>query len=339
MIKWVKQQYKWFLSLKKLNRFVVIVGIISIIGLSFPLYNFIFPRDCYAEDYNVCKQLLEEFNNIKIKQTFGTEEPITNKFDEFVLNKTGYTLDKIIELGNKFKKYAKTEYDKGIAYFSTNNYGEALNHFLKAYEFQESVDINTIFYIAASYGYLNNFSESLIYFNKLDSYEDIISENGLFDIWYNKGAIYMKLGDYPEAINYFNRTLSIRGDNAYVYFGIGKALFLSDHKNESIYYFEKALSIDNNHYGSWHFLGNSYIDSERYYNALIAYDNALRLSPDSEVDLFGKSWVYYNLENYNESLVWVNRVLEINPNNQLADDLKNAIICKMTKGCVVNIVY
>ena len=61
-----------------------------------------------------------------------------------------------------------------------------------------------------------------------------------------KGLVLSGLGQYNEAIRYFDRALAIDGNNTDILFMKGAIFYILGQYNETIKYLDRALAIDGN---------------------------------------------------------------------------------------------
>ena len=93
------------------------------------------------------------------------------------------------------------------------------------------------------------------------------------------GATAVQLGNFDQAINAFQKIISIDGDDADAYNNMGAALQFQG-KKEAIDYFKKALFIKPDYADALNNLGNEYKEQGELSEAIKAYKKALSIKPD-----------------------------------------------------------
>src|SRR5215813_12966402 len=105
---------------------------------------------------------------------------------------------------------------------------------------------------------------------------------------YYKGMAYLEIGNYTEAILYFDKALAINPNYTLALNNKGAALYGLGIYNESIAYFDKALSV-NPAYTTALYNKGAALSKLGIYNESIAYfDKVLAIQPTNALALAGK---------------------------------------------------
>ena len=105
---------------------------------------------------------------------------------------------------------------------------------------------------------------------------------------YYKGMAYLDVGNYTEAIAYFDKVLAINPNNSLALNNKGAALYGLGIYNESIAYFDKALSVNPGYTTALYNKGAA-LSKLGIYNESIAYfDKVLAIQPTNALALAGK---------------------------------------------------
>jgi tetratricopeptide (TPR) repeat protein len=105
---------------------------------------------------------------------------------------------------------------------------------------------------------------------------------------YYKGMAYLDVGNYTEAIPYFDKALAINPDYTLALNNKGAALYSLGIYNESIAYFDKALSVNPGYTTALYNKGAA-LSKLGIYNESIAYfDKVLAIQPTNALALAGK---------------------------------------------------
>ena len=102
------------------------------------------------------------------------------------------------------------------------------------------------------------------------------------DAHFQKGVSYVNQGDYPEAIEEFNRALTIDSEYVDAYCGIGIAYLNQKKYREAIEALEKAIAQDPERAIAYYLLGMAYEEIMNYGEAIVAWIKFLALSPEGK---------------------------------------------------------
>ena len=144
----------------------------------------------------------------------------------------------------------------------------------------------------------------------------------------NYGLTEMAIGNYQNAINYFNKASELLPYYSSNYVNLGIATNGLGKTSEAEPYFKKAIELAPNSYRPYQFYGRYLKDNNRYDEAIVALEKALSINSTS-ADIFEMLF-----ELYNQKQDWIklnsvcNQYLNILPNNELA---KNYLIASETK--------
>ena len=144
----------------------------------------------------------------------------------------------------------------------------------------------------------------------------------------NYGLTEMAIGNYQNAINYFNKASELLPYYSSNYVNLGIATNGLGKTSEAEPYFKKAIELAPNSYRPYQFYGRYLKDNNRYDEAIATLEKALSINSTS-ADIFEMLF-----ELYNQKQDWIklnsvcNQYLNILPNNELA---KNYLIASETK--------
>jgi len=117
------------------------------------------------------------------------------------------------------------------------------------------------------------------------------------------GQLYYSQGKYQEAIEQFEKILSLEPKNANVMYLLGSLYLEVDKRTEALNLFLKAVDIDPEHDGCLNTL--AYLYAEEGINlddALSFINRALAIDPDNGAYLDSLGWIYYKKGEYPEAL-------------------------------------
>lgn len=99
------------------------------------------------------------------------------------------------------------------------------------------------------------------------------------DVHFEKGVDYINQGDYQQAIEEFNRVISIDSEYIDAYCGIGIAYLNQKKYKKAIEVFEKATALGPDEPIAYYLLGKAYKEIMNYEQAISAWNKFLVLHP------------------------------------------------------------
>ncbi|MFB0527299.1 MAG: tetratricopeptide repeat protein, partial [bacterium] len=99
------------------------------------------------------------------------------------------------------------------------------------------------------------------------------------DVHFEKGVDYINQGDYQQAIEEFNRVISIDSEYVDAYCGIGIAYMNQKNYEKAVEAFEKATALDPDEPIAYYLLGRAYEEIMNYEKAISAWNKFLTLRP------------------------------------------------------------
>ena len=130
---------------------------------------------------------------------------------------------------------------------------------------------------------LGRFSEAI------QNYDRALSlypkREALATIWLRRGnAFQYGLGEYDAALACYDRVLQVQPDDAKVWQHRGNALLYGYHQPDTaISSYRRSLELDPQASLSWRNQGNAFMELRRYSEAVGCYDRVLQLNPDDEI--------------------------------------------------------
>ena len=126
------------------------------------------------------------------------------------------------------------------------------------------------------------------------------------------GAVYLKIGQTEEAIQHFERAISLHPYRATFWANLGRAYGQLGQYDKAIEVFRRALSLDPNYLQAHEHLADLYVVQKRYQEAVVHYQKAVELDPKPRLYLnLGMS--YFNLQEYDLAKAAWEKALTINP--------------------------
>lgn len=203
------------------------------------------------------------------------------------------SLDAATEAGENPALIART---RGIACMGLTEYEEAATYFLEALSYSNSMvddlDYDLNYYLADAYEHMKKFDKAA------DTYTAIVNldtKNAL--AYYKRGAAYLELNNYDNAISDFDRALSLDSDNYDLRIEVAGELFDAGYETEGQQYLndflvEKEKKLSKFDKGRIYFYMKDYVNAKQYFEEA-------RDDDDQNTVLFlGKTYEYLGDYNY-----------------------------------------
>ena len=181
-------------------------------------------------------------------------------------------LDKVIELSpEKINAY----YNRGHSKSYLGRYEEGIKDFKKVLEFNED-DAEARYYVGLGYFYLENYEEAIENFDKILSLD-----NEIYDAYYYRGICKSNLELYNEAKEDYQKALECEPENIInIYNDFGLLEYkLGNYKN-AINYYNKIIETDDSIYYVYYNKALAEEALELYDEALKDYDKSIELNPN-----------------------------------------------------------
>ena len=128
----------------------------------------------------------------------------------------------------------------------------------------------------------------LVAFDQMGSKGRATQPEALADLWYRGGIDSMWLGNYDNALNYFETAANRNPRRAETWIQIGYCKVKQGRNDEAIRAYQRALALRPNSADAQNKLGDAYFFEGRFTEAIAAYQQAARLQPT-------EGEAYYNL--------------------------------------------
>src|SRR5829696_5637921 len=102
----------------------------------------------------------------------------------------------------------------------------------------------------------------------------------IIEALYNKAHSLFVDGRLEEAVEAYDKALSIRPDYPEAWYYKGVTLYFLDRDEEAVEAYDKALEIKPDYPEAWFNKGSALMNLERYEDALEAYEKTLEIKPD-----------------------------------------------------------
>ncbi|CAK77044.1 unnamed protein product (macronuclear) [Paramecium tetraurelia] len=134
----------------------------------------------------------------------------------------------------------------------------------------------------------------------------------------NEGAVLKSLNKYQEAIECYDKVISINPKYYVSWNNKGTSLQSLKKFQDAIECFNQAISINPKYYVSWNNKGNALQNLTNYQEAIDCYEKAISINPKYDVAWNNMGNALSSLNKYQESIKCFDKAIFINPNNDLA---------------------
>lgn len=108
-----------------------------------------------------------------------------------------------------------------------------------------------------------------------------ISKQSVSAIFLNKGKLYLKEKNYPEAISNFKKALDYSPLEPDLHFLIIDACFVANDFNKAIEALNDAIKVDKQFASYWETIGDSLTAGDQHEDAILAYENCFMYQPEN----------------------------------------------------------
>ena len=237
-----------------------------------------------------------------------------------------------------------------ITYLWTNKYNMALGILLKAEKLNPK-DFIILTNIAYAYKEMGEKEKAIAYYNKVLKHGDIntkkiaeeeiiklkntkIDENEKLKIqkdynvssnqltaedWFQKGYNSDEIGEYDNAILYYQKAIEINPDYAFAYINMGLAYGNKSNYDKAIECYQKAIEINPEYAEAYYKMGVAYVDKGNYDKAIECFQKAIEINPD-DADAYYNMGIIYGWEkcSYVKAIEYFQKAIEIDPDDARA---------------------
>jgi tetratricopeptide (TPR) repeat protein len=161
------------------------------------------------------------------------------------------------------------------------------------------------------------------YEEAIECYDKALSVNPYYVVaLHNKGKVFSYLEKYEEAIECYDKALEIDPNYVDPLYNKGLALANQGEYEEAIECYDKYLEVDPNNVAVLNNKGFALANQGEYKEAIECYDKALEVYPNNLTTLYNKGFALANQGEYKEAIECYDKALEIDPNYTTAQNNK-----------------
>lgn len=133
-------------------------------------------------------------------------------------------------------------------------------------------------------------------------------------LFFHQGNTYRNLGDYHQAIAYYNRSIEFNPDNKNSYNNRGVVYYFQGEYDQAIADYSQAIELDSGFAIAYSNRGAASIKVGEYEQALLDSERAIELDPDQPISLYNKGLAFQYLAEYEQAIDNYNNAIELDPN-------------------------
>jgi len=170
---------------------------------------------------------------------------------------------------------AKAHNDRGISYFQSRKFSEAISEFTKVIELDPK-DALAYFWRGRSYATLGQYSQAI---SDLTKSIELDPKNTFVYLW--RGRSYRALGQYSQTISDYTKIIELRPKFAMSYPRRGIEYYDLGQYPQAIADFTKAIELDPKNALAYFWRGRSYAALGQYSQAISDFTRAIELDPEN----------------------------------------------------------
>ena len=200
----------------------------------------------------------------------------------------------------------------GVIKFKSGEYLIAIERFeqvLEKNDVSTFINANDIFfYLGSSYYQIGDFPSAI------QDYDKAIELNP-YDAgsYNNRGVVYQQLEEYERAIQDYDRAIELDIRDAGVYNNRGVAYDKLGQYERAIQDYDRAIELDIQDAGVYNNRGLSFFNLKRYERAIQDYDRAIEINPQHASAYFNRGAAYYKLGQYEHAIQDYDKAIELKP--------------------------
>ncbi|MGC9781225.1 MAG: tetratricopeptide repeat protein [Candidatus Heimdallarchaeota archaeon] len=211
---------------------------------------------------------------------------------------------------------------KGDKLYEKENYDKAISAYLKIiswYEIDDPLykieDEGALYKIGKCYekkGALNkdieDYRKALEYYTRV-----IVVNNKYLDTWIRKGAIYLKLEKWDDAINSFIKAKKIESKCDKILLNLGIAYFNKNNKddwNKSKECFKEIIKINHSHKNAWIQIGRTFFRLKQFDELIKLCNKYINKKVEHQAIYYALGLAYQGKKNFEEAIRFYDKSLE-----------------------------
>lgn len=154
------------------------------------------------------------------------------------------------------------------------------------------------------------YERTLVWKDSLTLCNDILSKYDIDIVYNHRGYIYNNKGEYDQAIDDFNRALSLNSELVEAYYNRGSAYFNKKDYDRAISDYTRAISLLPEYVMSINARGMAYLNIGEYNRAIADFTDALNIDPSCYEAYNNRAFAYYMNKEYDKALEDTKKIKE-----------------------------
>ena len=186
------------------------------------------------------------------------------------------------------------------------------------------IDYQTIFYDIHGYIELTKYRHTLLreYYIAVDrmKYEDaekkiseLINMSGIYWEYNERGVLYADMGDYPKAMENFDRAIKLNPNYSRGYYNRGKIYGLQGDHARAILEYSEAIKLNPKYSYAYNNRGRSYSLQGDYARAILEYSEAIKINPKYSRGYYNRGKVYSSQGDNTHAISDYSKAIRLNP--------------------------
>ena len=135
------------------------------------------------------------------------------------------------------------------------------------------------------------------------------------------GGLARREGLHQDAIDYFERALTLGAETNFIYRNLGISYEQLDQTQKAEQAFLKALDLNPDDATTLNYIGYWWADENRRLDEALSFiKRAVELRPSSGYFADSLGWVYFRLGRYDEAVAWLEKAIQLAPTDPLISD-------------------
>ena len=135
------------------------------------------------------------------------------------------------------------------------------------------------------------------------------------------GGLARREGLHQDAIDYFERALTLGAETNFIYRNLGISYEQLDQTQKAEQAFLKALALNPDDATTLNYIGYWWADENRRLDEALSFiKRAVELRPSSGYFADSLGWVYFRLGRYDEAVAWLEKAIQLAPTDPLISD-------------------
>jgi tetratricopeptide (TPR) repeat protein len=236
-------------------------------------------------------QALADYNKVikmddNVAEAYYNRGDVYLKLNDLALAKNDYNL--AVKLN---PKYAEAYTNLGSIYVKQGNFGQALSEYNKAIEIYPRGIFTEDFHV-----WLEGIKKSSIGFLTKSHY------NSYADAYYNRGCVFDRLGNLPQALSDYTMAVEINPDHADAYNNRGYIFNREGNFIQAIADFNRAIEINSNMAGYYYNRGIPETKLGNIQGAIVDFSRAIELNPYYGDAYYNRSILLYGTKEYPQAM-------------------------------------